>query len=373
MVMSTPEEVLDCHALLAKILKSNTKDVNTFFTRFIQDCWEKSPERAAGMFYPLISLGGKTPGDEEGELFAHLLADGLKDSVTYQVTAGMVRVMRAMWENNMAGKICRIDVQELPCESGFAWLDESWQLFDIRGDSDVVRAVSWSYMTAWARSESHDWLGRSKTIARPSARISLWSLSEDSRETGRLPEDVMDRIDRSLGRLTLLHTAVIPFNVQWDMPDEAHGSADSLAGLVHMLWMFLGMEIVAKQRHLPRREFRRRAQRSIRHGEVHVVLLRRLSNPKTGEDIGHSDVDWSCQWVVQGHWRHWAKPGSFHRAVVAYGDEDGGHTAMCPDVASRPHRHCLQCGGTVSWVKPYVKGPDGMPLKVSRTLMKLAR
>jgi hypothetical protein len=372
---ATPEEVLDYHARLAAVLESDAAQVTSFFTYFIGDAWEKNHDRAAGMFYPIIRRSRYKVTEEDGRKLAHILGDSLQDAVTYQVTSEMVQVMRSIWEKTQAGKIFHLDRREMPAESGFAWLDDPWQTFDVRGDSDRVRAVSWEYTTAWVRKENfpHD-----TPWAQPSVRLSMWTLAQDDREQDRLPGYVLDRVERQLGKLTLLHTAVVPFDVRLGIPskEEVDGSADSMLGLVHMLWMFLGMEIVTTRRHVPARAFRRRALRSILHGEVHVVLLRRLAHPETGEDVTHREVDWTCQWVVQGHWRHWEKPdfGS-HRAVVLYGEEASDeHFPECEkQLKARPHRHCVQCGGPVSWVKPYIKGPDGRPLKVSRTLMRLAR
>lgn len=378
---ATPEEVLDTHARLVEILKSDTMAVHSYFTWFIHDSWRKNKDRAAGMFYPLMNRG-KVPTRADGAKLAHMLAASLEGATTYQVSAEMVQAMRGVWEKTMVGKIMHLDLQELPCESGFAWLDETWQMFDIRGDSDRVRAVSWEYLTARVENKK-DWLGREVVPNYiPAVRVSLWTTTSESRACVKDPEqfpnatpEQLKETERHLGSLSLMHTAVVPFDIRWNMPDpeEADGSADSFAGLVHMLWMFLGMEIVATRLHQPVRAFRHRVLKSIRHGEVHVVLLRRLARPGTDEELFHRDVDWGCQWVVQGHWRHWERPSRPHRAVVLYAEEHRDeHNEKC-EGSKRPHRHCLQCGGPVEWVRPYCKGPEGLPLKVSRTLMKLAR
>jgi hypothetical protein len=377
---ATPEEVLDYHVKLTTTLRNAEPPVLSFFTWFIQDSWEKNFDRAAGMFYPLIRPErrfGKTRAatGEDGRKLAHLIADGLAEAVTYQVTAEMVQVMRQTWERSMRGKIFHLDRRDLPGEAGFAYLDEPWQMFDVRGDSDQVRAVSWEYTTAWVRKEHflHD-----MPWAQPSVRLSLWTSGRDDAEADRLPEHVRERVERELGHLTLLHTAVVPFDLRLELPheQEAAATSDSMTGLVHMLWTFLGMEIVGKHRPPVQRAFRRRALRSIKHGEVHVVQLRRLAATGEDRDREPGEVDWTCTWVVQGHWRHWEKPLKPHHAVVLYGEEESlaGHDPEChKKAAERPHRHCITCGGAVSWVKPYIKGPDGMPLKVSRTLMLLAR
>jgi hypothetical protein len=76
----------------------------------------------------------------------------------------------------------------------------------------------------------------------------------------------------------------------------------------------------------------------------------------------HRSIDWTCTWLVQGHARHLedydhAMYGK-HRAVQ---DHDAG-----------PGR-CTTCGARTTWVRPYIKGPDGLPLKQTKQVYRLAR
>src|SRR5262252_772200 len=65
---------------------------------------------------------------------------------------------------------------------------------------------------------------------------------------------------------------------------------------------------------------------------VRVVELRRREPVAT--EHGERDVDWSCQWIVRGHWRQ-----QFY-----------------------PSKHLNQ----PIWITPYVKGPEDKPLKPPR-------
>lgn len=85
------------------------------------------------------------------------------------------------------------------------------------------------------------------------------------------------------------------------------------------------------ERHLRRRLVREYQLAS--EPEVRVVQLRRREHPAPAGVASH-DVDWSCRWVVTGHWRH-----------QAY---------------QRGARHDLK------WIDPYVKGPDDKPLRMPR-------
>jgi hypothetical protein len=61
--------------------------------------------------------------------------------------------------------------------------------------------------------------------------------------------------------------------------------------------------------------------------DVRVITLRRVHQPSepTGE---HKQIDWSCQWLVRPHRRHYSN-------------------------------------GTSTWVRAYIKGPDNKPLRLN--------
>ena len=169
-------------------------------------------------------------------------------------------------------------------------------------------------------------------------------------------------IDDRLGPLVLTHTVPLPLSMRLDKPagGDLLASTDSFLGLVHTLWMFLGMEITSAERAPVSRQWRRQMQRrALKLSDIRVVLLRRIAH-SSGEEAGRRLTDWQHRWPVQGHYRHIRAPEGFaehHGQAHVSGDE----------VA------CTTCAGRLAWVRPYIKGPDGKPLKVSRTLMKLAR
>lgn len=89
---------------------------------------------------------------------------------------------------------------------------------------------------------------------------------------------------------------------------------------------------------------RRRAQRSGKTLKtVYTVALRRAERRGTpAQDIDHGHIEWSCQWLVGGHWRNQWYPS------------EGKH---------RP-----------KYIMPYLKGPDGKPLKErTRTIYEARR
>lgn len=348
-----PGAVLDYHTGVTARFKQPNETLVRYLRNFMRDCIKDEGARAHGMFYPVVRPG-ETITNDHGVRMAKLLGHDLEDAITYQVTQEMSDVMRGVYAGTV-GKITHLSQNELPSEAGFAWLDDGWPIVDRGGVSYTIRAVSWHYMSAWTDGTLHDRLIEPQEW--PCARLGLWVHVNDD------PPEVRAKLygaDQRLGELQLMHSAVIPFDLRFEMPpeDEA-GSAESFLGVVYLLWMFLGMEITGTHQAQIPRSFRRRAMRSLKHDEVHVVLLRKVRyvNEQTDD---HRAIDWSCRWVVQGHYRHIKlapdHEGRTHRAIAIGAD-----------------KHCAVCGEKLAWVHPYIKGPDGRPMRISRTLMKLAR
>jgi hypothetical protein len=96
-----------------------------------------------------------------------------------------------------------------------------------------------------------------------------------------------------------------------------------------MLW--IQQMVIVTERREPDRHTRRRLERSgITPSPIHVVRLRRAvvsGHPNTSNE----HKEWTCQWIVRGHWRQ-----QFYPSTNAH----------------RP-----------KWILPYVKGPEDAPLK----------
>lgn len=284
---------------------------------------------------------------------ARLIGRGLSRAVTYQVTAEMMQVIRYTFTHAME-EIERLDDREIPSPAGFAWLDEPWEIPASDG-AFQVRALSWEFTEVWAVGDVVDpeellAYGTSDTSTLwPCVRVCLWRHDDDSGPFDRSPK---------LGPLTITHTALMPFRLRFIEPErEGIASAQSLLGLLHLLWIFLGMEITSSEKRGIPAGTRKHARRSLRHAEVRVVTLRKVRGVTEPEPGQSREVFWSCRWPVQGHYRHRERPADGHHAIPA-----------------TTEKHCAVCGQDLTWVQPYLKGPAGKPLRnPDRTLMKLAR
>lgn len=96
---------------------------------------------------------------------------------------------------------------------------------------------------------------------------------------------------------------------------------------------FMNQRILVRSNHLAARSTRRRLERDTweHNPEIQVITLRR-AHAAAQHDASGVPVEWSCQWVVTGHWRQ---------------------QACGPDLTER----------RPVFVLPYIKGPAGLPLK----------
>jgi len=340
----TPGNVLDMHARLRESLRRPAPNV----VRLMNEHAEISL-RAAEEGDTYSSPRSLFAASRDGTVLCGEFARDLFDAVTFQVTAKMADVVHAAGGNGR-GTFAGLHAEELPAERGFAWLDAPLARFTPRGTGESddkgiwVDAVTWA-VCAYARPDGG---------LVPGVQVTGWA---DLRRPGPwMPAGGPSPWGRVIPLFPLL-TDVTPLG---GGPLDAQGrDASGLAYWVRVLWVYMSAEITAVSRDPLARAYRRRAAGVLRQAEVNVVTLRRA---RTASDASGEPrpVDWSCCWPVQGHHRHARLvPGAApHHATP--GALDRGH--------------CAICGGAVSWVHGYVKGPDDKPLRVhDKTLYRLSR
>lgn len=351
----TASQVLHQHVLLTDRMRKPDPAV-TDFLRYHMNNVINDHGYASTTFHPIIRQGYSGPVEPHHATgMAQLLGASLAVATTYQVAANMVRDMRAVFDGTGLGPDI-IHSAELPGLSGFAWLDTPWVIGQT--DNFAVRALSWQFTEVYAKVDPgqpppHPDTGHPF----PCVRVTIW------RYAGDQSDRIEQRFGSDLGSLLITHTALIPLDMQFSKrrapnhTDDAVSTTEAFLGLIHLLWMFLGMEITSSERAPIKPGNLKRAARTLHHPEVRVVLLRRLRHATDAPGTSRV-VNWTCRWPVQGHYRHKERPAKPHTAIAAGAD-----------------KHCTVCGGELqSWIAPYIKGPDGLPLRATeQILMRLAR
>lgn len=103
---------------------------------------------------------------------------------------------------------------------------------------------------------------------------------------------------------------------------------------------FLQQRILVSSRRWPSRATRRRAEKEGRaESTINVIRLRKtIARPHKGE---HELVEWTCQWIVSGHWRDQWYPSIRRNQPI--------------------------------WIAPYIKGPEDKPLRNPGRLFAVVR
>lgn len=129
------------------------------------------------------------------------------------------------------------------------------------------------------------------------------------------------------------------------LDDIAYESFCEDRRLLAALWTICATETVTTVDSLhPERAVRRRSERAgvpVPERPVSVVVLRHQRRPG-GEVAEAGSTNWTCRWVVTGHWRR---------------------------------QRCGPSGNDrrLTWIPAYVKGPEGAPLRVAETVRAWVR
>lgn len=327
------------------------------------------------MFYPYRP--GMNP--QQAREWCVAVARDMFTATCFQVTTEMMQVAREISYQTAHG-VEHIDEPMLPAPQGFVWFDSPLVFRDGRGQVVSTRAASWGVLPI--RFVPHDVNSDrpiySRVIEGMGVRILLWTLAGDPSHY-EAPEDLI----QAIGDLQFDHIMVIPFGerfpaaghrlpearmldkddkgIDYTAVDENGVEIQSSLHYMNVIWQLMNSEIAASQRHAPDRLTAKRVKRSILQNEVTVITLRRAHQIK--DELGYDprDVDWSCRWLVSGHWRH---VGSYSMA----------HHLAIPD-RSIPGEiiYCYRCQGKLAWVKPYIKGPEDRPLRAVRHVHRLSR
>ena len=352
-------DVLDMHAQLTDLMARPTEEITRYYTRFLQQAISQAHESGGaeaarehweGMFWPATN----------SREWTSILARLLSQARTYQITAEMVEKVTAQYADDLATGEYVIDHDDLPWPAGFAWLDAPLTFTDKFGREGWNRVVTWGPEILQP--------GRRRV---PGSRIVTFSWHDD--HDGWWTEESAAGMLRQ-GGLAMAHAITFPYNARLNVTRDRQGRAtqDDTIRWTRTLWRTLSSEIAATRTdsHIER-HVAKRALRSLRHNQVHVVTLRRKFYVTEGN--GHRDVRWTCQWPVNGFWRHARRDEQWEDTHIEH-DENGRRTRhhAVPDEFKE---NCAICGAKVSWIGTFTKGPPGAPWRdqSNRTLHRLSR
>lgn len=214
----------------------------------------------------------------------------------------------------------------VPC--GFAWFERSPfplvnDLSDGRKEVGELCALLWGG-NALIKTESEGLVEGVciEIIGRREGMVIPWFET-----TWRYGESYESAVERGRAPSTVKHYAIDPST-------DEEVAIEQAMRLVASLWLFTQQTVLTTNRETVDRHARKRLARlDCPEDTVRVVRLRR---PARSDGQGPNETsEWSCQWIVRGHWRQ-----QFY-----------------------PSKHANQ----PIWITPYVKGPEDKPLKAPRT------
>lgn len=146
-------------------------------------------------------------------------------------------------------------------------------------------------------------------------------------------------VDLAGNRIALFNPSQLP-SIRMIAKARVGEALEGHTALVVAALSFMQLPFVSEEAAKQSRPMRRAYER--KHGicpDVRIVTLRRAHHEAPGDEP--SNVEWSCQWMVKGHWRKRAKK---------WGE------------------------GPPSYVTPHVKGPADKPFRAPReTVYKVRR
>src|SRR5262245_5926484 len=162
--------------------------------------------------------------------------------------------------------------------------------------------------------------------------VVMWALAGSANQVERMIGTWIVPFETPIEHLDRWQHAAFPSG----KAEDVHG-AESLSLFVVAGLAFLRQRILTTSLEAPERHARRRAERLDARADVHdveVVQLRRKAYQRQLPPVGHEQalVQWTCQWIVSGHWRQqFYQRSATHRPI---------------------------------WIMPFLKGPEYKLLRV---------
>lgn len=309
--------------------------------------WMENVQRKSGQIY-----FANSDGNADGSLFVLGETQRLKMSDTYYVSEEMIPLIQ--WGTASLSDVDHFDRTLWPSDYGFVWFGEPVTTTELYGRTASYAAMSWGRRIAQVVVDKRT--GRTEDVAGTFV-VFYTDITSPNDMNMELIEAFGERVTEGLGRMQVLHMFWIADDERVGpsrlVPPEdaaryavgglpmADDSPNPMRFILSMLMMLNQTVTDVSEHHLDKKGARRMRFMGL-PSKVTVVRLRRTAGMERLE--GESLVEWAHRWIVKGHWRN-----------QPYKNDDG---------TTRYER---------IWIAPYVKGPEGKPLKQSEKVYALVR
>lgn len=230
------------------------------------------------------------------------------------------------------------DSRQAPTRSGFAYFEKPLAVTDLRGQTLLINMILWHPTIDGAI--IHMWNDQNRTP--DDAAKSFYTMPEEMQQVcGRWGyigiSQYYDELQIGDPEITASEAIIVKYAEEGVDPV----ATTNTNRLFHAFWLLLQQKIVKSSVERGDRKLTKRLMRAGLPGEITVISLRHVEYP---EGEGESQVYWRHRWIVRGFWR-WQP----------YKDEAG------------------EWARKRIWIDPYVKGPAGAPLKISKKVNAVIR
>lgn len=316
---------------------------------YMHNFWNSEKQKALAR--DLSFLVGQSPEQRLG------LEKIIMDGYTYWVNDDMIEVAKhaatSMPNEGLAE-------EDLPCQNGIMFFEHPLHSPDLHGKSCSIGAIGWMIGSGRGIVRSKDdpdvdlEVKKGEDMAVGRGCIVTWYSDRD---------DPADDYGRAAGllnatfpcRFTLLGETLHLLD-QNDKPgtdegaaakmgiplERAHDMRFFLDTLPKAIWRLMQQQIAVISESRPDRPTRRRMEKAgvKKESTIRLVTLRRLKIREVPEGEAQPR-DWTHRWMVSGHWRNVWLP------------------------STKRHR--------LTWIAPFVKGPEHKPLVMKPTVRQLVR
>lgn len=235
-----------------------------------------------------------------------------------------------------------LHIHDLPTDCGFVVLDRVMLIPDTYGKPLAVKALGW--MPA-AEGKMDVLFAEEDAVAEMTTGVVLILWTDPSDPRDHLHDEWLNKTDGLLHRkgyaeIAPPHGLFSMFGGLWPFGKPP---TDPLYKTLMAFFRFVQEPWVDPRMVTPSRHARRRALRKKVEPKVHVVQLRKKEGAHhvpSGEP-GTDFVEWSCRWLVRGHWRN-----QWYPSIAAH----------------RP-----------KWIPEHIKGPEDRPLVIHDTVFRVDR